>query len=163
MTQAHLHLVITHLPIFGSIIGALVLGFGIWTKSIQTQKAAYLVFVLSAIGAGMAYLTGESAEETVENVLGVSENIIKQHEAFAMYALVSCIVLGVSSLIALFVTFKKTAFSKTAATITILISLISFSLVAWTGYLGGQIRHTEITNGPVQNNAAGEKEGKDDD
>jgi hypothetical protein len=29
----------------------------------------------------------------------------------------------------------------------LVVSLVSFGLVARTGYLGGQIRHTEIANG----------------
>lgn len=161
MSQAHLHLIITHLPVFGSILGALVLGYAIWSKSDQTKKAAYFLFILSAVGAGIAYATGEGAEEAVEKLPGVSESIIKQHESFAMYALVSLIVLGVSSLLALLLTYKKTVFAKTASLITLLLSLVSFALVAQTGYLGGQIRHTEIRSGLAQTDAGGEKE--DDD
>ena len=73
----------------------MVLGYGIWSKSNQTKIAAYFLFIISAIGAGIAYLTGEGAEEAVEKMQGVSENMIKLHEDSAMYALVSLIVLGV--------------------------------------------------------------------
>jgi hypothetical protein len=52
-------------------------------------NAAYLIFIISSNGAGIAYLTGEGAEETVENMPGISESIIEQHEDFAMYALIS--------------------------------------------------------------------------
>jgi hypothetical protein len=41
--------------------------------------------------------------------------------------------------------------------------LISFGLVARTDYLGGQIRHTEISVGVVQYNGGGEGGEKDDD
>lgn len=160
MNQAHLHLIITHLPIFGSLLGAFVLGYGLWSKSNSTKIAAYGLFVLSAIGAGIAYLTGEGAEEVVEKIQGISENIIGQHEEFAMYSLVSLIALGVSSLFALYVTYKNTTLAKTASLITLTLSLVSFALVAQTGYLGGQIRHTEISTGVVQNNNG---QDKDDD
>ncbi|MEP7106358.1 MAG: hypothetical protein ABI760_00220 [Ferruginibacter sp.] len=163
MDQAHLHLVITHLPVFGSILGALVLGYGIWCKSNQTKIAAYLLFVISGIGAGLAYLTGEGAEEAVEGLQGVSENIIGQHEEFAMFALISLIVLGISALLALYVTYKNSKLIRTAAFATLFISLLSFALVARTGYLGGQIRHSEISTGAVQNSGGGEKSDKDDD
>ncbi len=56
MNQTHIHLLITHLPIFGSILGAIVLAQGIWTKTEQTKVAAYYLFILAAIGAGIAYL-----------------------------------------------------------------------------------------------------------
>lgn len=146
MNQTHLHLLITHLPIFGSILGGLVLAHGLWTKSNQTIIAAYNLFIISAIGAGIAYLTGEAAEETVENIQGIEKNMIEQHEDFAVFALVSFIILGVASIGGLFLTIRKSALTPTIAVVILFISLISFGLVARTGYLGGQIRHTEINN-----------------
>ncbi|MEO7314631.1 MAG: hypothetical protein ABIW47_05575 [Ginsengibacter sp.] len=163
MNQAHLHLLITHLPVFGSIIGALVLIYGLWTKSNHTKNAAYFIFILSAIGAGIAYLTGEGAEDAVEHLQGVTENLIEIHEDAAMYALISLIVLGGMSLIALVVSRFKIPFAKSTSTIILLFSLVSFGLVARTGYLGGQIRHTEIATGAIQNNHGGEAGDKDDD
>ncbi|MFC6876886.1 hypothetical protein ACFQZF_10260 [Flavobacterium myungsuense] len=61
MDQTHIQLLIAHFPIFGSILGGLVLPFGIWTKSNQTKIAAYNLFIISSIGAGIAYFTGEGA------------------------------------------------------------------------------------------------------
>lgn len=164
MSQAHIHLIITHLPIFGALLGTLVLIHGIWSKSIQTKIAAFNLFIISAIGAGIAYATGEGAEEAVEHIQGVSENIIEQHENAAMFALVSLIVLGVSSLLAIIVANKNNILTKTTSLATLLIAVISFALVARTGYLGGQIRHTEIASsiGAAQTNG-NENGGNDDD
>ena len=163
MSQVHLHLLITHLPVFGSLLGALVLAYGLWTRSHQTTTAAYILFILSGIGAGIAYFTGEGAEESVEGIQGVSELMIGLHEESASFALVSLVILGAFSLFVIFITYKNTAIRKTTALIALFISLVSFGLVARTGYLGGQIRHTEITNGNVQNDGGGEKNEKDDD
>lgn len=144
MDQAHIHLLITHLPIFGSILGGLVLAHGIWTKSDQTKIAAYNVLIISSVGAAIAYLTGEGAEEAVEDIQGIAKNMIDQHEDFAMFALVGLIAVGVVSIVGLYFTIKKSSLSSMIATLTLVVSLISFGLVARTGYLGGQIRHTEI-------------------
>lgn len=160
MNPTHLHLVITHLPIFGSILGAVVLGYGLWTKSNQTNIAAYIVLIISAIGAGIAYLTGESAEETVEKISGISENTVNAHEDFALFALVSLVVLGLASIIGVWFTLRRTTLAGFFGTLVLLISLISFILVAWTGYLGGQIRHTEISSGTAA--PAGQRENDDD-
>lgn len=154
MDQTHIHLLITHLPIFGSILGGLVLSYGLWSKSNDTKIAAYFLFIISSIGAGISYLTGEAAEETVENIQGVVEANIKTHEEFALFALISLIILGVASILGLFLTIRKSPLTRTTAFVILFISLISFGLVARTGYLGGQIRHTEITNGataPAEN------------
>jgi uncharacterized membrane protein len=144
MNQTHLHLLINHLPIFGSILGAVVLIHGLWTKSNQTKIAAYTLLIISSVGAGISYLTGEAAEETVENIQGVVKDTIEEHEEFAIIALISLILLGLASIVGLLLTLRKSSLTKTTAWVILLISLISFGLVAWTGYLGGQIRHTEI-------------------
>lgn len=163
MNQLHLHLLITHLPVFGSILGALVLGYGIYVKHIQTKMAAYYLFILSAMGAGVAYLTGEAAEEGVENIPGVAESIIGQHEDFALYALISLIGLGVISLIGLFVGYVKGSLARPLSFAILFFSLVSFGLVARTGYLGGQIRHTEIGTAVIQNGGGEQGDAGDDD
>lgn len=150
MNLTHLHLLITHLPIFGSILGAVVLFNGLWTKSNQTKVAAYYLFLISSIGTCIAYLTGEAAEESVENIQSVSEILIEQHEDSAIFAMISLIALGFFSMLAIYINLKKSRFSKSIAIFILVLSIISFSLVSRTGYLGGQIRHTEIVN-PSQN------------
>ena len=166
MNQTYLHLIFSHLPIFGSILGGLVLAHALWTKSNQTKIAAYYLLIISSIGAGVSYLTGEGAEETIENLQVVSESIIEKHEDFALYALIGLIILGLSSLVGLFVTLKKHSLTRVVAIFTLVLSLISFGLVARTGYLGGQIRHSEIrsgVNGQIDNSSEDNKQktGKD--
>jgi len=161
MNQTHIHLLITHLPIFGSILGGLVLAHGLWTKSNQTKIAAYNLFIISAIGAGIAYLTGEGAEESVEDIQGVIEATIKTHEEFALFALISFIILGATSILGLFLTLTKSALTRTMAFVVLFISIISFGLVARTGYLGGQIRHTEINSPNNSNTDTNENENDD--
>ncbi|HUH33655.1 MAG TPA: hypothetical protein VLZ28_06850 [Daejeonella sp.] len=145
MDQTHIHLLITHLPIFGSILGAIVLGYGLWAKSTHTIIAAYVVLIISSIGAVISYVTGEAAEETVENIQGIGKTMVDQHEDFALFALIALILLGLVSLVGLFLNLRKSSLTTTVALVACIISLIAFGLVARTGYLGGQIRHTEIS------------------
>ncbi len=143
MDLAHLHLLFSHLPIFGSIIGALVLVQGIFTKSQSTTRAALSIFFISAIGAGIAYLTGEPAAEKVENLMDVSKAAIEVHEEFAGVALAGMIVLGVFAILAYILSFKNPPYFKKLSLALLVVSIISFVLVARVGYLGGQIRHPD--------------------
>jgi uncharacterized membrane protein len=161
MNQAHLHLLITHLPIFGSILGAMVLIHALWTRTNATKIAAYNVLILSALGAGISYLTGEAAEETVEHLPTVVEATIKTHEEFALYALISLIALGVAACFGLWTILSKSGIVRNTAFVVLAIAAISFGLVARTGYLGGQIRHTEVYNASAQ--PAGQQEHEADD
>ncbi|MBB5638394.1 putative membrane protein [Pedobacter cryoconitis] len=161
MNQTHIHLLITHFPIIGCILGVLVLIHGIWRKSNSTLMAAYSILIISAIGACIAYATGESAEETVEHIQGISKNIIEEHAASALPSLIGLIVVGIISMAGVFVTWKSHSLTRPFAWIALFTSLTAFGFVARTGYLGGQIRHTEIGANSVSTSK--EVSGKKDD
>jgi uncharacterized membrane protein len=161
MNQTHIHLLITHLPIIGAVLGAFVLLHGIWRKSNSTLIAAYNILIISAIGAVIAYATGEGAEETVEHLQGISKNVIEEHAESALTSLIGLIVIGVIAVAGLYVTLKNTSLTRPLALLALAASLIGFGLIARTGYLGGQIRHTEIGTNSVS--PVKEGNGKDND
>ena len=147
MDQLHVHLFINHLPVAGTILGTIVLIIALLFRSKYTSLAAYTLFFISSLGAGIAYLTGEGAEESVEHIPGVIKDTIERHEDFSMYALIAMIVLGIASVAGAFLIQKKSRLVKNLSYFILLLSIISFSLIAWTAYLGGQIRHTELKKG----------------
>ena len=77
MNDAHLHLVLNHLPIILPAIGLLIMMGGILFSSEIVKRTAYFVFILGAITAFAAFSTGEGAEEVVEKLPGVNEKLIK--------------------------------------------------------------------------------------
>jgi uncharacterized membrane protein len=149
MNQTHIHLIITHLPIFGSLLGGIALFHGLLTKTRQTLVAAYILMIISTLGVGIAYLTGEAAEETAEKIPGIVKNMIGQHEDVALIALISLILLGISSIFGIFFAVKQSALTFKIARVTLIICFISFGIISYTGYLGGKIRHTETYNSPA--------------
>ena len=146
MNTAHIHLLITHLPIIGAFIGLLILLFAYLKKDANVKTAAYLVFVVCAIGACIAYASGEGAEEVVENLPGVVEAAIETHEDAAMYSLISMIALGVMSIIGIIQIRWNSSKLNFIHSLIVFLSLFSMASIAYTGNLGGKIRHTEITN-----------------
>lgn len=144
MDLTHLHLIITHLPIYGSILGTLVLIYGMVTKSHHTKMAAYFVLLIAALGGIVAFSTGEAAEETVKNAQGISKNVIEQHEEFANITFTVIIALGLASLAGLLLTWKKSKLTNVILIIAVILSIACVGMSSWTGYLGGKIRHTEI-------------------
>jgi len=162
MDQAHIHLLIVHLPLFGAFFGMLVLAHGLWHKSEQTSIAAFNVFIISAIGAAIAKFTGEGAEEAVEHIPGVLESAIEVHEDAGFWAFVSMLVLGVGSIVALYLTKIKSTHANLLSRIVLALSLFCLLVVSRTAYLGGQIRHTEISGaGVVQPQSETEEEQED--
>lgn len=148
MNPTHIHLVITHLPIYGAFLGALVLVWGLLSRSVSTKVAAYGILLIASLGAVIAFLTGEEAEETAERIAGISKTALEAHEHFADNAYVAFLVLGVASLLAIWITYRLARWERTVAWLMLLIAVVAFGLAARTGYLGGQIRHTEIQSPP---------------
>ncbi|MCH3884491.1 hypothetical protein [Tenacibaculum aquimarinum] len=144
MNDAHFHLIVNHLPIIGVLIGFLVLLAGLIMKKPQVKNTALGIFIFSALTAIVAFLTGEGAEEIVENLPGISETLIHKHEEFAELFLTMVLILGGASLITLFLDYKKLPFSKYGFIAVLLLSMTSIVISKNVGTSGGEITHIEI-------------------
>ena len=146
MTATHLHLLLNHLPILGVPFGLALLAYGSLRRQEQVQRVALLIFVLLGLAVWPVFLTGEPAEEGVENLPQVSETVIEPHEDAAKLALISTEVLALASLGAL-VLYRRKPLSAYATVPVMGVALVATLALGWTGWLGGQIRHTEIRSG----------------
>ncbi|MBE0424059.1 MAG: hypothetical protein IBX66_08990 [Lutibacter sp.] len=146
MNEAHFHLVVNHLPIVGILIGLLVLVTGFLLKKSEVKIMALGIFVFSALASMAAFYSGEGAEEIVENIPGISETLINQHEEVAELFFTVILILGGISLVMMFLEINKSKFSKYGFILVILLALAAGVLAKNVGTTGGEIRHTEIRN-----------------
>lgn len=144
MNDAHLHLVLNHLPIIIPMIGLLVLIGGMIFKSEVVKRTAYLILMLGAIATMPTFATGEGAEEVIEELAGVDENLIKTHEEIAEKFAILCYVLGGISLLGLWANFYKKSFSTIISFATIIICITTLYFAKHAATTGGEIRHSEI-------------------
>lgn len=167
MNDAHLHMVVNHFPIIGTIFGAGILLAGILFKNNTVKNVAYVLFVVAAVFAAVSMATGEGAEEMVEDMPTVGHDIIHEHEEIAEKLALSLYVLGVVSLFGLYANIKKISQAKLAAILTLVISVIAIYFAQLTGTTGGEIRHTEIrdnaSGAEATTNAASETETEQED
>ena len=163
MEGAHLHLLLNHFPIIGTLIGIGVLAYGLFINNLSVKKVGLGIFVAMAILALPAYFSGEEAEEAVEHLPGITDAVIHEHEELAEKAILMMALLGALSLFSLYAFWKKKAISKTATIITLLFALITFGVFAKVGNLGGKIRHTELSaDTPNQDGVRGHVDDDDD-
>ena len=146
---AHVHLWVNHIPVLGTVFGLALLAIVMKGNREDGKKTALGTFVVVALVAILTYLTGEPAEEVVEHLPGISEDIIETHEEFAIVSLVAVEVLGLVSLVGLFLSRKSARIPPRLVTICLVLSLAAVATLAWTAHLGGQIRHPEIRSGFV--------------
>ncbi|MBX7243146.1 MAG: hypothetical protein K1X92_15485 [Bacteroidia bacterium] len=170
MNQAHLHLIFNHLPIIGTLIGILTLLAGFVLKSSAVKRTALGIFIFAALTAIPSMLTGEGAEEVVETLPGVSENLIEAHEELASIFIWVVSALGILSLITLIFDLAAKNLKQILYFLTLVLALGAMILGQKVGTSGGEIRHTEIRSqsgqAPDLQNGANEnqkKSEKDDD
>jgi uncharacterized membrane protein len=139
--MAYLHLLSNHVPILGSLFGILLLVVALVKPNLKTTLSAYLILLVSGIGGIVAYFTGEPAEESIEHVPGISHKLIHVHEEMAENALIFVFLLTAASIIGLWAERAEWKSAKKIELFTLVVGIIAFILFAFTGYLGGHIRH----------------------
>ena len=139
--MAYLHVLSNHVPILGSLFGILLLVVALIKPNLKTTLSAYLILLVSGIGGIVAYFTGEPAEESIEHVPGISHKLIHVHEEMAENALIFVFLLTAASIIGLWAERAEWKSAKKIELFTLVVGIIAFILFAFTGYLGGHIRH----------------------
>ena len=144
MNEAHLHMVVNHFPIIGTILAIGILIAGLLSKNRSIINTSYVLFVIGAIFGILSMNTGEGAEELVEDMPGIGWKIILEHEELAEKMVLLLDILGVLSLVGFYFQYKKNAKEKLVSYIILLIGIASFFVIQKVGTSGGEIRHTEI-------------------
>lgn len=163
MNDAHLHLVVNHFPIIGTILGLGVVIIGIIFKNKSVINTAYGLFIIAALFAVASMTTGEGAEELVEDVPNIGKRIIHEHEevaeklAFILYAL------GTVSLVGLYLNLTSNTKSRIVTYLVIVLAAIGVFFTQKTGTTGGEIRHTEIRSSTSNSSTIEPSSEHDDD
>jgi uncharacterized membrane protein len=167
MDLTHLHLILNHLPVVGIMFGFLILAWGVLRGYEEVKTVGLIFLVFTAFAALPVYLTGEPAEEAVEKLPGVSEQIIELHENSALLSLILAMATGVLAFFGLiFKRFSAVNVTRFSMFAILFLSFVTGALMARTANLGGEIRHTEIRQTTQNSNPATEtkqKKEKDDD
>jgi uncharacterized membrane protein len=140
MNEAHLHLILNHTPILGSLFGLLVLAAGVIRKNPTVIRVGLYTLLGAALLAVPTQLTGEGAEKVAERLPGVTSRLIRVHEEAAELAFWALELTGAVALLATLSASRARLFTLAA----LVGAVVSFGLMARAGNLGGQIRHTEI-------------------
>lgn len=144
MNDAHLHLLVNHFPIIGTLFGLGILIAGMLLKNNSVKNTAYILFIVAAIFAAFSMGTGEGAEELVEDLPNIGKQIIHEHEEIAEKFALIMYVTGFLGLLSLYTSIKNHKLAKTFSIITLIFALIAAVFAKSVGTTGGEIRHTEI-------------------
>jgi len=146
MNLAHLHLLLNHFPIIGTIVALGLFIVSFIGKNDDLKRSSLIIFAAIALLTLPAFFSGIGAQRAVRKDPLVSTAIIDRHEGAAMLALFFMLITGALALIELWkrrriVTEKPWSGNLLAI---LLFSLITAGLMARVGTTGGDIRHPEI-------------------
>ena len=150
MNDAHLHLLVNHFPIIGTIFGLGILITGMLLKNNSVKNTAYILFIVAAIFSAFSMGTGEGAEELVEDLPNIGKQIIHEHEEIAEKFSIIMYATGLFGLLSLYTSIKNHKLAKTISFITLVLALMAAVFAKSVGTTGGEIRHTEIRSNSVQ-------------
>jgi hypothetical protein len=145
MNAAHAHLILNHLPILALPLGVALFGWAWWKGQLPTARLALMGLIAASLAVIPVFLSGEPAEEAVEHLAGVGEGLIHAHEEAAELSMALSLALGALALATLLV--RQETAQRWLRLGILGLGLAASASLAWTGNLGGKIRHTEIRGG----------------
>jgi hypothetical protein len=159
MNAPHWHLAINHLPVVGVFLVMLLLGYALVRGRGELYGVCLGGFVFLALVTWPVYYTGGKADDVLMDVADVDGHLVHYHAVAAKTAFIGAGVLGVISLLALWLGSKRPQISRGAAALVFVLALAETALLGRTANLGGQIRHPEIRSSnaepPVESRKTG--------
>jgi uncharacterized membrane protein len=149
MNFAHLHLLLNHFPIIGTIIGLGLILVSLVGKNDDLRRASLIVFSAIALLAIPTFFSGVGAQGAIKGHPGVSEALIERHEGAAMLAIWFMEITGALALVGLWQLHRNSRPTRLNRNLSgvLFFSIVTVGLMARVGTTGGDIRHPEIRSG----------------
>lgn len=144
MNPMHVHLALNHLPLAGALFGAALLQWGAFRRDVSFQRAGLALLAAAAAFAVPTFLTGEGAEHALEKLVPLGEGLIHPHEEAGELAVWA---IGATGAFSAWVLWRYRGRPELPGRWVALASfggVVCFAALAWTSYLGGRIRHSEL-------------------
>lgn len=151
MDLAHLHLLLNHFPVIGTIIGGGLFLVALIARSDHLKLASLAVLLGISLIAIPTYMSGNGAQDAIKSLPGVSKTLIEDHEGAAFVALGFMEFLGAFAWLGLWQYRRLGRIPNWNLSVILVLTLVSFGLMARASNLGGDIRHAEIrAQAPVE-------------
>lgn len=147
MNWPHLHLAVNLVPLVVAVIGFVLLLVGVLRRSESLVGTGLALYVVVGVAAAIAYLTGLQAEEVMERLPGISEELIEAHEEAALLALICALALGLFGLFGTRWVGRSPRGRTWIERAGLLLGVVTALVLGWTANQGGKIRHPEIRAG----------------
>lgn len=149
LNMAHLHLLLNHFPILGSIFITVMFGVALIFRNIFLQKVSLWFLVAIAMITAVTYFTGGRAVDAVENLPTTSMAMVNLHENAARIGLILMFFTAIIAVGSLLLFWRRAKLPNAVLALILIVLLLNSGVFIYIGYLGGQITHPEIRNATI--------------
>jgi uncharacterized membrane protein len=147
MDLTHIHLLLNHFPTIGYIIGGGLFVLSLIAKSDDLKRASLVILLGIALIAIPTYMSGNGAADGIKTLPGVTKSMIETHEGAALVAMTFMLLTGAFAWLGLWQIRRLARVPNWNLAVILVLTLVSFGLMARASNLGGEIRHAEIRGG----------------
>src|SRR6266566_8533595 len=144
MDFPHLHLLLNHFPIIGTMVGVGMFLTSFLVKTDDVRRTSLIVFVVMALLTIPTFMTGTGAQEKMVADPSISNARIQKHEGAAELAVWFMEMTGGLAVVALWQSVRRASPARWNTSAILVFSFVTVGLMARTGNTGGEIRHLEI-------------------
>jgi uncharacterized membrane protein len=149
LNMAHLHLLLNHFPILGSIFILVMFAIALIFRNTFLQKVSLWFLVAIALLTALTYFTGGRAVDAVEGLPTTSMALVELHENAARIGLILMFFTGLIAVGGLFLFWRRAKLPNVVLALILIVLLLNTGVFVYVGYLGGQITHPEIRNATI--------------
>jgi uncharacterized membrane protein len=146
MNFAHLHLLLNHFPIIGTMVGLALFLISFCGKNNDLRRGSLIVLASMALLTIPTFLSGIPAGQMITGEPGVSGALIQRHEGAAMLSLWFMEATGAMALIGLWRSHRTRGPARWNVLAVVVLSFMTVGLMARTGNTGSDIRHPEVSD-----------------
>src|SRR4029077_5526894 len=141
MNFVHIHLLLNHFPVIGSIIGFGLFLISLAGKNEALRRGSLIVFTTMALIAIPTFVSGKGAQLMIKDKPGISDAFMQRHEGAAMLALWFLEATGAFALAGLWQIHHRSRMARLNLPAVLIFSLLAVGLMIRTGNTGGEIGH----------------------
>lgn len=138
------HLLLNHLPIVGFVLLTPFFVLVFLGKNFVLKRLMLLAMVFVGSLSLPAYFTGEPAEEGIEHLSGISQDLIEEHEEVAEKGLIAALITSALALAVWWFGRRSQDITNKGMLVVALAAIVATVILGVAGHEGGKIRHPEI-------------------
>jgi hypothetical protein len=141
----YIHVVLNHLPIYGSILGALALAISLVLRSRAAQITALIITLLAGASAYPVLVTGQRAYKAIRSMADDSgAEALDEHMDRAEKTIGVFYFLAALAIAGLIVPIKWPKSAVPLAALALVTALLCSGIGVYIAQAGGQVRHAEF-------------------